>query len=355
MRVIEVISGLGLGGAERALASRLEFAPPDIETHVVVTGDQDSSISTQVSKRAAIHHTTSRVINVIEDLRPNLVLTHNPREALRLLSHPSFPRRHPVVVVAHNEITSEFVSKASLLDTTLPLVNSRATMHIAVSSRAAAGPQCKRSRVTRVCLLGASLNLNSESNVGFWSPNTVHRVLVLSRLSPQKNLIALLKAVELVKHQLRKSHVHCVIAGDGALKPQLIAAANHWQITDLISFPGWVSDSSRILAGAHTLFIPSRHEGGPLSLYEALLAGIRVISTPVGAAPDVLDGDAQSQLLSGFAPSDIAAGLEALANVPPLQEEERLRRQAHFSWLESRKRSEVFYSLCREAVAQACR
>lgn len=351
MRIVEIISGLGLGGAEQALVTRLEHAPNDVQTHVLVTGSQDSHLIDRVGPQATLHRTVTATKRFINEIQPDLLITHNPREALKLLAHPSLSRRYPVVVVAHNEITSEYRIKANFLDLALPRVNPRARMHIAVSTRAAAGPQCRGGSDIRVCLLGSTFDQSRPPLLHFWPEGSKHRVLVLNRLSPQKNLPALVEATTRHQDLLRASSAHIVIAGDGELMETLRSTITENGITDLISLPGWIDDKDGLIAAAHTLLVTSSNEGGPLTLYEALLAGIRVVSTPVGAASDVLVDDPNFRILPAATPQALANGLEALVNDSPLNGNEVETRRSRYQWLQAKARAITFYDLCRQALS----
>jgi glycosyltransferase involved in cell wall biosynthesis len=351
MRVVEIISGLGLGGAERALARRLNNAPLDIETHVIVTGPQDSHLCKQIREQAILHQDVSATGRLVNQLKPDLVLTHNPREALSVLSHPNLPRRYPVAVIAHNEISSEYRMKATLLNSLLPRLNSRARMHIAVSTRAARGVQCLGAADLRVCLLGGTFDQTQSPLLDYWPQNTKHRILVLSRLSPQKNLRALVDAVTLQQDYMRAFCAHLVIAGDGELMKTLTSEIHARDIADLMTFPGWIDNTDGLLAAAQTLLITSSHEGGPLTLYEALLAGIRVVSTPVGAAADVLVDDPHIRILPNDTPRALGDGLRVILQDSPPGDHEVLARRTRNEWLQATTRANAFYELCREAAS----
>ena len=349
MRIVEIISGLGLGGAEQALVTRLGHAPNDVHTHVLVTGSQDSHLVNRVRSQATLHRSVTATAGLINEIRPDLVITHNPRETLKLLAHPSLSRRYPVVVVAHNEITSEYGIKANFLDLALPRVNPRARMHIAVSTRAAAGPQCLGGSDIRVCVLGSTFDASRQPLLQFWPKGAEYRVLVLNRLSPQKNLPALVKATTRHQDLLRAFNVHIVIAGDGELMRSLQSAISEQQITDLISLPGWIDNKDGLISAAHTLLVTSSNEGGPLTLYEALLAGIRVVSTPVGAASDVLANDPFLRILPADTPQALADGLEQVIHDSTPESDEIQARQFEYQWLQAKARASAFYDLCRQA------
>ena len=79
-------------------------------------------------------------------------------------------------------------------------------------------------------------------------------------------------------------------------------------------FAGWVDQAgaAACLAEADALVLPSYDEGLPLVILEALSLGVPVVTTPVGAIPEVLD-DGDTALL--VPPGDVDALAGALARL----------------------------------------
>lgn len=127
-------------------------------------------------------------------------------------------------------------------------------------------------------------------------------ILFLGKLHADKGIFDLLDAVS----QLRSAvpDVRLVCAGEG----ERIAVARYAErlgIADAVKFTGWVGPSGKraLLESAAVYALPSYGEGMPMSLLEAMAAGVPVVAAPVGGIPEVVvDGT------SGFlaAPGDIA-------------------------------------------------
>ncbi len=110
-----------------------------------------------------------------------------------------------------------------------------------------------------------------------------------------------------------------VVAGGGDVA-RYSARATALGLGERVRFAGWVdqAEAAACLARADALVLPSYDEGLPLVILEALSLGVPVVTTPVGAIPEVLsDGD--TALL--VPPGDIAAlagALRRLAGDPAL-------------------------------------
>ncbi len=74
----------------------------------------------------------------------------------------------------------------------------------------------------------------------------------------------------------------CHLYGSGPDQAYLEALAAHYGITNKIKFMGHVNDVRSIWSDNHILLLPSRSEGTPLALIEAMLCGRPAVVTDVG-------------------------------------------------------------------------
>ena len=101
------------------------------------------------------------------------------------------------------------------------------------------------------------------------------------------------------------------IAGDGEL---LETCRERIKQEDLpVTVLGWQSDIERVLSSADMVVLTSDNEGTPLSLIQAGMAGLPVVTTNVGSVPEVvLDG--VTGIVTGLDVQEIAEALEKLVN-----------------------------------------
>jgi glycosyltransferase involved in cell wall biosynthesis len=130
-------------------------------------------------------------------------------------------------------------------------------------------------------------------------------VVGIGRLHHQKGFDVLLDAAARWIDRLPRPLL--VIAGDGPERSALAQRADRRDVD--VRWLGYVSDRVRIaelLAVADVVVVPSRWEGSPLTVHEALGAGRPVVATAVGGLPDLVGPDAAS-----FVPKE---DVEALAD-----------------------------------------
>jgi len=82
------------------------------------------------------------------------------------------------------------------------------------------------------------------------------------------------------------------VYGDGDLKAELEAQVSHEGLADRIRFPGFATDIDSVWRDHHALLLPSRAEGIPNSMFEAMLSARPVIVSNVGGIAEwISDGE----------------------------------------------------------------
>ena len=110
------------------------------------------------------------------------------------------------------------------------------------------------------------------------------KLLSVGRLSDQKNLsllIASLARLEDQKYRLK-------IAGEGALREELVRLADEKGISGRVEFLGNVSNVDELLYDADVFVMSSAWEGLPIAQIEATLSGLPVVVTNVGGCSEIV-------------------------------------------------------------------
>jgi len=101
------------------------------------------------------------------------------------------------------------------------------------------------------------------------------------------------------------------MAGDGELLQTCRKRINREDLP--VKILGWQSNIERVLSAADMVVLTSDNEGTPLSLIQAGMAGLPVVTTRVGSVPEVvLDGI--TGIITSLEVEEIADALEKLAN-----------------------------------------
>ena len=152
-------------------------------------------------------------------------------------------------------------------------------------------------------------------------------LLTVARLAQQKGLSTLLDAA---RGPYDPAPLF-VVAGEGPLRAELRARIDAESLPVLLL--GDRTDMADLLQAAFALVVPSRWEGQPLNVQEALRAGRPVVATAVGGVPAMVGeaallvppGDATAlrrEIARLLGDRDLAARLSAAALARPLPDEE---------------------------------
>lgn len=117
-------------------------------------------------------------------------------------------------------------------------------------------------------------------------PANAPLVGVVGRLVPIKNHDLFLQAAAQVHAQ--RPAVHFVLVGDGERRAELTALTKSLGLAECVTFAGWATDVLPVYRALDVLVLSSRNEGMPISVIEAMAAGVPVVSTCVGGVPDLI-------------------------------------------------------------------
>lgn len=209
-------------------------------------------------------------------------------------------RRMPLQVQLHADCFSPAFARESLrrrLEAFLArIVLKRASCVRAVSKRVAEGVRSATSVPVSVLPVfledvgGKNLPAPSAFRGGRFT------VLAVSRLTREKQVHRIIDAIS------RVPEADLIIVGEGPLKKRLEMRAKKLKLEDRVRFVGY-QDPASFYAHANAFVQASMHEGYGLTLIEAALAGLPIVTTDAGIVGDVLNPGREALVVSGTAES----------------------------------------------------
>ncbi|MCL4235424.1 MAG: glycosyltransferase [Deltaproteobacteria bacterium] len=149
----------------------------------------------------------------------------------------------------------------------------------------------------------------------FELPRREFQAVCVARLHRQKGIDVLIAALARLEPAVR-ARFHVVVLGDGPDRDALAELAATHRVTDTMSFAGWCDDP-RAATGAFDLFVlPSRSEGQPFALLEAMADGVPVIACAAGGIPEALDDGRVGMLVPVEDAAALARAIEAFVADP---------------------------------------
>lgn len=170
-------------------------------------------------------------------------------------------------------------------------------------------------------------------------------VVCVAHLRYEKGQDILLHAWRTVHAQFPAARL--VLAGRGPLEPQLRAMCAALGISEQVEFAGMIPDVRSILSGADMFVLPSRHEGLPNALLEAMASSLPCVATRVSGSEDVIVDGASGLLVPPEDPSALVSALTALLSdqtrARTIGEAGRQRIRQAFSMQQAAERLEELY------------
>ncbi len=209
--------------------------------------------------------------------------------------------------------------------------SSIATSLVAVSDRVRSDAISEGIRPERIVKIVNGVDIFSVdsadiSRVRFELGMSNDDILLLSvgRLMYQKGHTILLKALPAVLAEFPK--IQIVIAGGGPLKEELQAEADQLNISAGVKFLGMRDDVPILMSSADIFLFPSRFEGMPNSVLEAMGYGLPVIATDVQGVDELIRNGQNGIIVPVNDPRAISDAILRLLKNP--EERQRLGRAA---------------------------
>jgi glycosyltransferase involved in cell wall biosynthesis len=141
------------------------------------------------------------------------------------------------------------------------------------------------------------------------------RIAMVARFAPPKDHVLLLRALA----NTPSPPFEIFFIGDGPTRPDVEKEAASLGLQDQVKFLGTRNDVPELLSKAHIFVLPSNWEGFPISILEAMRAGLPVVASDVGGVSEaVTDGETGSLVPRGNV-DVLRDRLLALLHNPPLR------------------------------------
>lgn len=331
IRVMRIIARMNVGGPAVQISGLMRGLDSQIFDQVLVTGfcaeDEADYIETQAPDVQAVRIdglgravrgrddalALNRLVRLIRGLKPDIIHTHTAKAGMlgRTAAKLALSDAH-LTHTFHGHLLHGYFSPVG----TRTLIGGERALAKVTDRLVAVGPE------VRDDLLAAGIGVISKFSVippglelGALPPRETARadlgipldhkvVLMLGRLTTIKRPDRFAQVVTEVSREF--AEVTFLVAGDGDRAAELAATCSQRQLP--VQMLGWRSDVEVLLAASDVLILTSDNEGTPLSLIQAALAGVPVVSTNVGSVRHIVE-DEQTGIL---APQDATALTEAV-------------------------------------------
>lgn len=329
VRVLWLTKGLGLGGAERLLAlTAAKLDPQRFHIDVAYLLPWKDALVPELSshgvrtvclgaRRTVDPRWIWRLRTLLRQGGYQIVHTHSPvpAAAARLLAGrrvelihtehnvwsryrwPTYAvnaatyRRNAAIIAVSEGVTASISKPVWLPGRPLPPVET--LLHGVAPDRA------PRGRVARQRARGA-LGIASDTPV----------IGTVANFTPKKDHAGLIEAIDRIRRDV--PDVIALWVGTGPLEAELRSQVGARGLGDHIRFLGMRDDVPDLLPALDVFVLGSRFEGLPISLLEAMAAGLPSVTTRVGGIAEAIDDGKQGLLVPAGDPGALAGAVTEL-------------------------------------------
>jgi glycosyltransferase involved in cell wall biosynthesis len=152
----------------------------------------------------------------------------------------------------------------------------------------------------------------------FGIPQDHQLVVHVANFTPKKRHEHLTRAARIVVH--RNPQTSFLLVGQGPLESDIRAQARAQDLQDNVVFAGFRTDAPRIIAASDVFVLPSLYEGLPIAMLEAMALGRPVVASRVGGVPQVISDGIDGFLVDPLEPGQLAEKVLAVLSNPELQQ-----------------------------------
>ncbi len=331
LRLLAIIEARTITGPAKNL---LEFAQSavalGVETHVVTfLRGEDSNLFIETARSRGIpicpipeqsrydRSVLAGLHELVSRLEPDVIQTHAVKSHF-LVRRSGLPQRTPWVAFHHGYTwTSRRARMYNLLDrwslrTAAKVVTVSRTFRTELQEKGVPSDRieivhnairadwaAEARRPENAAALRAALNIAPNGKL----------ILIVGRLSLEKDHITLLRAVDRLRTRLAPN---LLIVGEGPERLRIEQEMNRLDLANHVIFTGQQDSAEPYYGVADVAVLSSLTEGSPNALLEAMAAGVPVVATTVGGIPEIV-AHGESALL--VQPGDAAGMADSLAKL----------------------------------------
>jgi glycosyltransferase involved in cell wall biosynthesis len=321
LRVLRIITRMNVGGPSYQISQLLSgLSDLGFEHHLLfgncpATEKEFDFLTSDVNTSTRLKHLSTK-INAMSDLRafieirhfmkqwkPDIVHTHTAKAGLlgRLAAF-SLNREIKIVHTFHGHLLTGYFTRAfTYIVITIEKILAKLSNRLISVGTIVASDLVKKGigTVDKFVIINPGVERpKSKKNDRTRFHRGVRRdgfkVLWIGRLVEIKNPELVIEISKFMK--IKSSNVEFLIAGDGPLRTALEVQIRQLQLP--IQILGWRDDVPTLLDEVDLVIQTSHNEGTPISLIQAQLAGIPVISTSVGSIPEIVTDGVTGHLVS---------------------------------------------------------
>lgn len=355
MKVVITVPVLITGGAETMVARlAMSLNRTDVEIEVIsMYSRQNSSLEKKIEDAGiCIHYldkekvgnlqAAAKMFCLLSKIKPDVIHSHIYSVFYAIpwiLVH-----RKKLIHTIHTKPDVEFSKKLTIL--LRSMVKLKKVILVAVSKENYAIAK-SHYRVNSKQIYYVNNPVETERYYRQHNRNDGNVVFInVSRQDENKNQTAAIQAFPEVLKMVPNARL--VLVGDGTQHKKLLAERERLSMTEIVDLPGECDAPEHHLAEADVYLSTSHREGLPLSMLEAMAAGLPIISTNVGGVPDIVRDN--GVLIADNDQTALVRAMCRFGKDKSLREQCGARSREIVKEFDARKCAEAYVNIYRQAM-----
>ena len=335
MKILYIITGLGIGGAEVMLADVCKAIADSNDITVLYLNELSNlehqlndigvkTVSCNLKKKGLIQGFFF-VKKFIKKGAFDIVHTHLPAaDTIGRLAALLARKNIPVISTIHN--MDEWKKSKKPQHALLRFYN-RVTVNRFKNVRLIAVAKC----VKDFCVLHEKINPEKitvlYNFIDYNNPVKVsndfdaedmrkpdrYTLINVGRLEPQKGQMILLKAIDELCNNRKITNLYLYILGDGSMRGEMEEYIKEHNLSEYIRMMGFVKNTFDYLRNADLFVFSSVHEGFGIAAFEAFYCRIPVITSDIDTAKELMEDGEDSIFFTSMDFIDLADKIELFA------------------------------------------
>lgn len=290
MKLLTILPGFATGGAENMVYELCkQLGKKDIENYILCyCGKQNTALESKVEKVAKVTYLNCSgtvnikniraVIRLMDEIAPDVVHAH--MGGALFASIWTLIRNKPLVVTIHTTPQKAFSSKIENILYLRALFGKFQMVAVSQENKRLADSYY---HMRQKC---AFVNNGVDLDRFYRKAHSNFTYINVARQDDNKNQALLIDLFA----RLHKNYPHTklLLIGDGPNHEKLKNQCKERGIAESVEIPGNVADAENYYALADVYVQTSHREAMPLSILEAMAAGLPIVSTDVGGIKDVI-------------------------------------------------------------------
>lgn len=326
MKILEIMPDFNLAGAEIMVENLCYELNKQHEIMVVSMYHCETAITERLihnginlvfldKKSGFDWSATQKLKKIIRDFRPDIIHTHRYMLMYAVLAG-GLSKERKIFHTVHNVAEKEVPSKLQHFQKFL--FRSRKAVPVAISPRVRKSIEKRYGmNINEIPMIYNGIDVNNFSPKDDYAQHDVFTCLHIGRFSEQKNHIEMVLALKKLIDAGEK--IRFIFVGEGDLLGDIKEQVDKQHLTKYVIFAGTTGNVRPWFEKSDLFMLPSKWEGMPMTLIEAMSAAMPIIASNVGGVPDMLENERSALLIEPNAD-------EIVEVISKLKENESLRR-----------------------------